>query len=103
MFDRMIADWLTIAGLVATSPLAAQHPMRHPVDAIEMRFDCKTWEEISQRVVMQHFALEALRSVNEISSVAGPLGNLFAFGRLIERRLYARRSAATAPTARPAE
>jgi hypothetical protein len=41
---------------------------------------------------MQHFALEALRTVNAISSVAGPLGNLFSFGRLIERRLYARRA-----------
>jgi MFS family permease len=48
--------------------------------------------ETSQRVVMQHFALEALRTVNAISSVAGPLGNLFSFGRLIERRLYARRA-----------
>jgi MFS family permease len=56
-------------------------------------------EEISQRVVMQHFALEAVRTVNQISSVAGPLGNLFSFGRLIERRLYARRSAES-PSAR---
>ena len=47
-------------------------------------------KEISQRVVIQHFALEAVRTFNGISSVAGPLGNLFAFGRLIERRLYAR-------------
>jgi len=54
-------------------------------------------KEVSQRVVMQHFALEAVRSVNEISSVAGPLGNLFAFGRLIERRLYARRSETQTP------
>jgi MFS family permease len=51
-------------------------------------------EQVSQRVVMQHFALEALRAFNGISSVAGPLGNLFSFGRLIERRLYARWPAA---------
>jgi MFS family permease len=48
-------------------------------------------EEISERVVMQHFALEALRTVNQVSSVAGLLGNLFNFGRLRERRLTARR------------
>jgi hypothetical protein len=46
--------------------------------------------EVSQRAVIQHFALEAVRTFNGISSVAGPLGNLFSFGRLIERRLYAR-------------
>jgi MFS family permease len=46
--------------------------------------------DVSQRTVTQHFALEAVRTFNGISSVAGPLGNLFSFGRLIERRLYAR-------------
>ena len=50
-------------------------------------------EEVSERVVIQQFALEALRTVNQVSTVAGLLGNLFAFGRLVERRLYARRSA----------
>ena len=48
-------------------------------------------EEISERVVMQHFALEALRTVNQVSSVGGLLGNVFSFGRLIERRLFTRR------------
>lgn len=52
-------------------------------------------EEISERVVMQQFALEAVRTVNQLSTVAGLLGNLFAFGRLFERRLYARRSPVT--------
>jgi MFS family permease len=51
-------------------------------------------EEISERVVIQQFALEAVRTVNQLSTVAGLLGNLFSFGRLIERRLYARRSPA---------
>ena len=50
-------------------------------------------EEISERVVIQQFALEAVRTVNQVSTVAGLLGNLFTFGRLVERRLYARRSA----------
>jgi MFS family permease len=53
-------------------------------------------EEVSERVVMQHFALEALRTVNQVSSVAGLLGNLFSFGRLRERRLIARRTEAPA-------
>jgi MFS family permease len=48
-------------------------------------------EEHSERVVMQQFALEAMRTVNHISSVGGLLGNLSAFGRLIERRLVSRR------------
>ncbi|HWP18243.1 MAG TPA: MFS transporter [Burkholderiaceae bacterium] len=46
--------------------------------------------EISERVVVQQFALEAVRSVNGLSSVGGLLGNLFTFGRLFDRRLYAR-------------
>jgi len=34
-------------------------------------------EEISERVVIQQFALEALRTVNQVSTIAGLLGNLF--------------------------
>ena len=49
-------------------------------------------EEVSERVVMQQFALEAMRTVNQISSIGGLLGNLSAFGRLFERRLVSRRS-----------
>ena len=48
-------------------------------------------EEHSERVVMQQFALEAMRTVNQISSIGGLLGNLSAFGRLIERRLVSKR------------
>jgi MFS family permease len=48
-------------------------------------------EEHSERLVMQQFALEAMRTVNHISSIGGLLGNLSAFGRLIERRLVSRR------------
>jgi hypothetical protein len=47
-------------------------------------------EEISERVVIQQLALEALRTVNQVSSVAGLVGNLFNFGRLRERRLMGR-------------
>ncbi|MCW7536938.1 MFS transporter [Aquabacterium sp. A7-Y] len=47
-------------------------------------------EHVSERVVVQQFALEALRSVNQLSSVGGMLGSLFTFGRLFDRRLYAR-------------
>jgi MFS family permease len=56
-------------------------------------------EEISERVVMQEFALEAVRTVNQLSTVAGLLGNLFSFGRLIERRLRTRRPAANSAAA----
>ncbi|MEW6097848.1 MAG: MFS transporter [Pseudomonadota bacterium] len=46
--------------------------------------------DISERVVVQQFALEAMRSVNHLSTVGGMLGNLFTFGRLFDRRLYSR-------------
>ncbi|WP_170162341.1 MFS transporter [Caldimonas tepidiphila] len=43
--------------------------------------------EISERVVMQEFAFEAMRSLsNQISSIGGALGSLFPFERLAERR-----------------
>jgi hypothetical protein len=48
-------------------------------------------EKISERRVIQEFGLEALRTLNQLSSVAGLLGNLISFGRLSERRLRARR------------
>jgi MFS family permease len=60
-------------------------------------------QEISERVVMQHFALEALRTVNQVSSVAGLLGNLFNFGRLRERRMMGRRDDRAAREQRTAE
>jgi MFS family permease len=50
-------------------------------------------EEVSERVVIQQFALEAVRTVNQVSTIAGLLGNLFTFGRVFERRLHPRRSA----------
>lgn len=46
--------------------------------------------EVSERVVVQQFALEAMRSVNHLSSVGGMLGNLMSFGRLFDRRMYTR-------------
>ncbi|HWI13095.1 MAG TPA: MFS transporter [Burkholderiales bacterium] len=45
-------------------------------------------EEFSERLVAQQFGLEALRTVNQLSSVAGLLGNFISFGRLTERRLF---------------
>ena len=44
--------------------------------------------DISERQVMQEFALEALRGINQLSSVAGALGSLFPFERLSERRRF---------------
>jgi hypothetical protein len=40
--------------------------------------------------VIQEFALEALRTVNHLSSIGGVLGSLFPFQRLNERRRRAR-------------
>lgn len=45
-------------------------------------------EEFSERLVVQQFGLEALRTVNQLSSIAGLLGNFISFGRLTERRLF---------------
>jgi MFS family permease len=43
-------------------------------------------EEISERAVMQELGLEAVRAVNALSSIAGLLAIVSAFGRLLERR-----------------
>lgn len=45
-------------------------------------------EEVSERVVVQEFALEAARTMGSVSSVAGALGNIFPFERLSERRRW---------------
>lgn len=42
--------------------------------------------EISERVVIQELALEALRTVNHLSTIGGVLGSVFSFGRVTERR-----------------
>jgi MFS family permease len=44
--------------------------------------------EVSERQVVQEFALEAWRSINSLSSVGGALGSLFPFERLSERRKW---------------
>jgi hypothetical protein len=46
--------------------------------------------EIARREVVQEFAIEALRTVNQLSSIAGLITGLFTFGRLRERRLARR-------------
>ncbi len=46
--------------------------------------------EISERLVIQELALEALRTLNHLSSIGGALGSLFPFERLSERRRAAR-------------
>jgi MFS family permease len=43
-------------------------------------------DEISERQVVQEFGLEALRSLNQLSSIGGILGTLFPFDRVLERR-----------------
>lgn len=42
--------------------------------------------EVSERLVIREMGLEALRTVNQLSSVGGVLGSLFPFGRLSDRR-----------------
>ncbi len=44
--------------------------------------------EVGEREVVQEFLLEAWRSLNGLSSVAGNLGSVFAFERLTERRKW---------------
>jgi hypothetical protein len=39
---------------------------------------------------VQELALEAMRTVNHLSSIRGLLGTLLAFGRLVERRVRRR-------------
>jgi MFS family permease len=46
--------------------------------------------EIPQREVVQEFAIEALRTVNQLSSIGGLVGGVISFGRLIERRIARR-------------
>jgi MFS family permease len=46
--------------------------------------------EISERQVMQELGLEALRTVNHLSSIGGLVGGLFSFDRLSERRRFGR-------------
>lgn len=54
-------------------------------------------EEVSERVVVQQFALEAMRTVSQLSSVGGVLGALFPFERLAERRRLGRKPMRDAP------
>jgi MFS family permease len=51
--------------------------------------------EVSERLVIQEFAFEAIRTVNGLSTIAGLLGSLFPFERLFERRRFWGRSART--------
>lgn len=52
-------------------------------------------DTVSEREVMQQFALEALRTVNTLSSIGGALGGLFPFDRLADRLAWWRTPAAT--------
>lgn len=67
--------------LFAISALAGLYVM-HALSRID------EGREISERQVIQQFALEAWRSVNNLSSLGGSLGSLFPFERLSERRKW---------------
>ncbi len=67
--------------LFAMSALAGLYVM-HALSRID------EGREVSERRVVQEFALEAWRSVNSVTSIGGALGNLFPFERLTERRRW---------------
>lgn len=53
--------------------------------------------EISERVVMQELALEALRTVNHLSSIGGVIGGVFSFSRVSQWRRDMRRGRGSPP------
>ena len=53
--------------------------------------------EISERVVMQELALEALRTVNHLSSIGGVIGGVFSFSRVSRWRREIRRGRSDGP------
>ncbi len=71
-----LAHWEFLFGLSAVAGLYVMHALS--------RID--EGREISERLVVQEFALEAWRSVNNLSSVGSALSGLFPFERLTERR-----------------
>jgi MFS family permease len=72
------AHWEFLFALSAAAGLYVMHALS--------RID--EGREVSERVVVQEFALEALRSLNSLSSVGGALGGLFPFERFGERRRW---------------
>jgi MFS family permease len=73
------AHWEFLFALSALLGLYVMHAVSRVREGSEAR-------EVSERRVIQELGLEALRTVNHISTVGGVLGNLFPFGRLSERR-----------------
>jgi hypothetical protein len=77
VFD--FAHWEFLFALSAALGLFVLHALsRVDEDAVARK--------VSERQVIQEFALEALRTVNHLSSIGGVLGSLFPFQRLTERR-----------------
>ncbi len=58
---------------------------------VVLKHNLKEGDEISERVVIQELGLEALRTVNHLSTIGGLLGSVFTFDRVTERRRQARR------------
>ncbi|RZL40318.1 MAG: MFS transporter [Rubrivivax sp.] len=82
--------WEFLFALAALLGLYVMHAVSRIHEGSEGR-------EVSERRVIQELGLEALRTVNHISTVGGLLGSVFPFGRLAERRRSARTR--QAPTA----
>lgn len=72
------AHWEFVFGLSALVGLYVMHALSR----------IREGDEISERAVMQAFALEAMSSMKQLSSVGGALGAFFTFERLTERRRF---------------
>jgi MFS family permease len=70
------AHWEFLFALSAAIGLYVMHALSRVTEG----------KDISERVVMQELGLEAMRTVNHLSSIGGVLGTIFSFDRLVERR-----------------
>lgn len=85
------AHWEFLFALSALAGLYVMHALSRVKEVDK--------EEISEGIVIQEFALEAIRSLDNLSSVGGALGALFPFDRLFDRRIDPQ-TAAQRPPAR---
>lgn len=85
------AHWEFVFALSAAAGLYVLHALSRIAEG----------EEVSERLVMQEFALEAWRSVQQLGSVGGALGGVFQFDRLTERRLWWRAGRHGRPVPQP--
>lgn len=85
------AHWEFLFALSALSGLYVMHALSRIKEVGK--------DEISEGIVIQAFALEAMRSLDNLSSIGGALGALFPFDRLFDRTLRPPAEVMTAPSA----